>query len=173
VAKPKLRTLTIERLRELLTYDPETGVFHRPKGHRFPIAGWVNSVNGYRYIDIDGERYLAQRLAWFYMTGTWPDGEVDHRNLRRDDNWWENLRAATKAQNMQNTALLPTNKSGHKGVSWCSQRTKWVAMINCAGRQKNLGRYDSIEEAVAAYRRAATAMHGEFARTEVGPLGSG
>ncbi|SRR6266446_2339189 len=89
------KILTQERLKELLHYDPETGVFSwilkRP-------AYGGNKKRGHEYVlinDVDGRDYRAARLAHLYMTGEWPKHKMDHINRIKDDNRWENLRDVT------------------------------------------------------------------------------
>jgi hypothetical protein len=160
--------LTFERLHEVLHYDPDTGVWtwlarmssRAPKGAR---AGSVHRT-GYRHIRIDGERHRAHRLAFFYMTGSWPANEVDHKNVVPGDDRWVNLREATASQNQANRKLSRANTSGRKGVSWSKIKQRWVAHIQVRGRQKNLGAFDSLEEACATYSAAAADGFGDFAR---------
>jgi len=107
--------------------------------------------------------YAAHRLAWFYETGEWPSDEIDHKNRGRDDNWFENLREATRSQNVANTALRSTNTSGFKGVSFDRSRGRFLSKIKVNYRTINLGRFDAPEEAHAAYLAAAQKHFGEFA----------
>jgi hypothetical protein len=160
--------LNASRLREVLSYDPETGAFtwlvstarHRRIGD---VAGCVK--DGYRQIGIDGRRYRAHRLAWLWMTGEWPSAEIDHINGDPADNRIANLRPATSSQNKANARKRSRNTSGWKGVSWHARDRKWRAMIGVAGRQQHLGYFDCPAEAHAAYVRAAEHHFGEFART--------
>lgn len=157
-------------LRSLMAYNPETGVFTRlvatrGKGGRKPIgarAGFLNARDGRFYIDIHGKRYAAHRLAWLYMTGTWPS-EVDHKNRIPSDNRWSNLRVATRSQNNANVGLKSHNTSGVKGVCWDRSRGLWLAQISVDTKRMHLGRFSSKEEAAAAYARAAIQHFGEFA----------
>lgn len=157
-------TLTVERLKEVMQYDPETGKFcrlittnHRAKAGDEP--GW-NHCQGYRAIAIDGRCYLAHRLAWFFMTGEWPV-EVDHRNRNRLDNRWENLRNVTHQQNAQNVAVEKDFKLTTKlaGVSWDKSTSNWKSSICVDGRQKHLGRFDTDAAAHAAYVAAKRQLH--------------
>jgi HNH endonuclease len=158
--------LTQERLRELLDYDPVTGVFRRKincgsKGRAGSVAGRIRR-DGYWRIHIDYGDYAAHRLAFFWMTGKWPLQDVDHINLCRTDNRWENLREASRSQNMFNSRAPSTNSSGIKGVY--RSRDKWMAGITVSGKFKNLGYFSEIEDAAAAYYAAAKKYGGEFAR---------
>lgn len=161
--------LKAERVRKLLDYDPLTGIFRwrdMPQGRRSligEVAGFPGN-NGHWRIQIDGRTYQAHRVAWLYMTGVMPVEEVDHENLKRSDNRWENLRLATHAQNMSNTSARATNTSGFKGVSLFKQSGKWKAQIQSEGKGYHLGLFDTPEAAHAAYVEAANRLHGEFAR---------
>lgn len=160
-------SLAQARLRELLHYDPSTGVFTRLVAHRGVAVGTVAGSlkpSGYVLLDVECHRYRAHRLAWFYMTGEWPQTDVDHKNTVRNDNRWENLRLADNQQNQANSRISRDNTSGFKGVVWSRQRGKWQAKINPNRRQVHLGFYDRIEDAAAAYEAGAKKYFGEFAR---------
>ena len=93
-----MKTLTAARLRELLQYDPETGVFTRlvktSNGIKVGDVAGTADARGYILIRVDGWLHLAHRLAWLHMTCEWPKGMIDHINGVRDDNRWSNLRRA-------------------------------------------------------------------------------
>ena len=163
--------LTAERLRELLHYDPETGVFtwlvSRSNVKAGDIAGsYLCRGKVYRRIRVDSDNYIAHRLAFLYITGECPPNEIDHRNMIKDDNRWDNLRMATGTQNKWNRRAYANNTSGFKGVSWQPLARKWVAQIGIGmkGQQTYLGLFDSREEAHAAYSIAAQTHHGEVAK---------
>lgn len=165
MAKPP--TFTADRLRELLHYDRETGVFtwraDAGRGGRIAagsIAGGVSGSGGYILIWIDGKKRSAHRLAWLYVTGNWPTKWLDHRNAVRTDNRFSNLREATPAQNNQNIQARRSDcSSGVRGVTWVADRKKWRAVIVVAGRQRHLGHFDSITEATAARAAAKSVAH--------------
>lgn len=159
--------LTYERLHEVLHYDPATGNWKWAlskrgrgciKGER---AGCVKG-NGYNYITIDYCSYLASRAAVLYMTGAWPEAEVDHKNLIKTDDRWMNLRPATRGENAANVPSHVDNICGFKGVRKC--RGKWQARIMTDGVNVHLGSFCSPEEAHAAYCFAAVNHFGNFAR---------
>lgn len=160
--------LTQERLRELLHYDPATGIFRwrvRPakRVRAGDIAGHLNP-NGYITIRVDGRLYYAQQLAFLYVTGEWPAGDVDHRDGVRANNRWENLRPATRSENLRNMRLRSDNRSGLKGAHYRPSRGKWQSSIRVGNRTIRLGSFDSAEAAHAAYCEAAKKYFGEFAR---------
>ena len=107
------------------------------------------------------------RTAWrLFTNGAFPPKgfEIDHVSGIRSDNRWENLRLATRSQNNVNTAPRRDNTSGHRGVSWRSDRQKWHARIHVNKRPKIIGDFDSLADAIAARDRAAAQHYGEFIR---------
>jgi len=147
--------LTAERLRELLTYEPDTGVFR----WRVPAGRWLSipagslvgfSHKGYWRICIEGRFYKASRLAWLYMTGEWPVHQIDHRNRVKSDDRWENLRDVTCQINNLNKGKSKNNTSGQTGVWWSKSRQKWHVVY----RHKHIGYFSSKEEAVQARLKA-------------------
>lgn len=159
--------LTLERLRECLEYNPETGEFtwlvtnsyRRVAGK---TAGKFNR-DGYRLICLDKQSYMAHRLAWFYMTGAWPVEEIDHKNCNRSDNSFINLREAKSSQNKGNARTPKTNTSGIKGVIWDRERKKWRAQLRTGNKMMVIGRFDDKALAAEAYKQAAKLYFGEFA----------
>ena len=161
--------LTQARLKELLHYDPETGAFTWATGgkrkRKGAVAGNIHWT-GYRRICLEYKSYLGQRLAWLYMTGEWPPEEVDHINRDVADNRFDNLRLACKSENAGNTRRRVNNRSGVKGVSWHSAINRWRARVQKNGKCVYYEAFDTLEEAAAAYERAAKRIFGEFARTD-------
>lgn len=160
-------TLTAERAREALDYDPATGSFKwrvkmGARGCAGKQAGHINA-EGYLHIQIDGQKYLGHRLAFLIVNGTWPRS-VDHIDLNKANNSWSNLREASQSENMANQTVRSTNLLGVKGVSR-RPNGKYSAQIHCRGVKRYLGVFNTIDEASAAYRAAAVALNGEFART--------
>jgi hypothetical protein len=158
--------LTAERLRELLSYDPETGNFKwrvtKGRARAGDRAGCIYT-RGYAYIRIGGAAYKAHRLAWLYVHGHWPKEFIDHINGHRADNRLVNLREANRIQNFANSRLSCSNTSGFKGVSWDKRWRKWISSIGSSGRTVYLGWFDTPEEAHSAYMAEARKLHGEFA----------
>lgn len=158
--------ITQKQVKQHLHYDPETGIFTRKIGSRGCRVGDVaGGLDGRGYISIWllGKRYKAHRLAWFCMTGAWPKIDIDHKNLIRHENWWDNLREATKEQNRAN-AKYQEHSTPYKGVSWVKKHKNFKAGIKANGRRVHLGCFSTAEEAYAAYCKAATEHFGEFAR---------
>lgn len=155
-------TLTAERLRELLDYDPETGRFTW-RVRRGPVpaggkAGGRPDGSGYSQIRVDGRLHLAHRLAWLYMTGDQPPVEVDHRDTDPMNNRWSNLRASTRSGNNQNVRRARrNNSSGYLGVS--PRDGRWLAQIHANGKKRWLGLFDTPELAHGAYLKAKAALH--------------
>lgn len=153
-----MAAITQARLKELLNYDPETGVFTWLTGQQSgEIAGTRN--NGYLIIRVEGHSYPAHRLGWFYIHGTWPDRNLDHVNRTRDDNRLKNLREATPSQNAQNVAAHKDNNSGVRGILWDKSRRKWVAELTVNGKLMFKQRFNLKEEAVFARKQAEKQHH--------------
>ena len=119
--------------------------------------------DGRRYVSVDGVRYGEHRIIYFMHHG-YTELFIDHRDLDQTNNKIENLRAATKGQNEQNTTKRITNTSGYKGVSFNINKNKWRATITVNGKQKSLGYHFTPEAAFEAYKEAANKHYGDFAR---------
>ena len=160
-------TITAEYLRSILDYEPETGLF-RWKTTRHgrvkvgQIAGNVNPGHGYVIIEIDGKPRRAHRLAVLWMTGEWPERDVDHENLIRHDNRWGNIRPATEQQNGANRRALKNNACGFKGVYRAGNR--WRANIRVDYKLIHLGYSDTKEGAAKLYADASSLYFGKYAR---------
>ena len=165
-SKSKEARLTAERVRELFHYDQDTGVFTRRvtrqglKARAGDIAG-TRKPSGYLSIWICGANFMVHRLAWLYVHGTWPEGQVDHINQVKADNRIANLRVATHAENMQNRKPYKTNSTGLRGVY--RRKTQpdhlFYAAIKVNRKTINLGAFRTAEEAHAAYCAAAARLH--------------
>lgn len=159
--------LTQARLKELVSYHPETGLFTWIKP---PINRWVevgdvagSSTNkGYCQLMLSGKTYSQHRLAWLYVYGYFPESLIDHINGCPGDNSITNLRLATQSQNLFNSVKQSRNTSGFKGVSWHKWSKKWQASITVKGVPKHLGYFQEIEDAATAYNDAAKELHGSF-----------
>jgi hypothetical protein len=153
--------LTAERLRELLNYDPLTGVFSwRVNGRGRSGVGTVAGGSNHKYkrIAIDKKEYFVHRLAWLYVHGCWPTEDIDHINGDPSDNRIANLREATPSQNVMCARRAPRGRTGYRGV-FLHHTGKFFSRIG--GR--HLGVFETTEQAASAYRRAAKEHYGEFA----------
>jgi len=153
--------VTQDRLKALLDYNSETGIFTWKVcrgGVRIGAIAGAKS-EGYRNIMIDKISYQAHRLAWLYVYGKWPEKDLDHINLARDDNRIVNLRVVSDSENKQNQKMYKTNTSGYKGVHFSKASNKWRASI-CKNYQTiYLGSFDNPKEASLAYVNAAKKYH--------------
>lgn len=160
--------LTQARLKQLFFYDKATGIFTRLLSQGGQLIGEISNrpcKDGYVRISIDNQLYLAHRLAFLYVEGRWPPHHIDHKNLDRSFNAWDNLRPASWSQN--NHHMMVKNSTGFRGVVYLPAAQKFRAKIRCNGRHIHLGVFDSPEDAHAAYCAAAQQHFGEFATTEV------
>lgn len=154
--------LTAKYLRELLHYDPETGIFvWKIKPANCVQAGAVAGsmiTDGYLGISIKRVKYAAHRLAWLYVHGEWPKDQLDHVNGVRDDNRIVNLRESTQAENMQNAKAKRAGKFS-LGTTYNKGTKKWQATIRANSCTKYLGLFDTQEEAHQAYAAAKLTVH--------------
>lgn len=154
--------LTAERLRELLHYDAETGVFRWRVDRSIKTKAGAVAGNpqrsGHLRIGIDRREHQAHRLAWLYVTGKHPDHQIDHINGDPRDNRFANLRDVPVAVNIQNQRKpRRDNASGFLGVSpW---KNRWQAHICVFGKRQYLGQFETPEAAHSAYLVAKREMH--------------
>lgn len=150
-------------LREILMYDPKTGVFVWKKcigKSRTDVGSIAGGASGrYWRIQVKGIRYYGHQLAWFYVHGVWAI-EIDHCDKNKINNKLANLRLATRSQNLVNRKVK--NSTGYRGVSHRSKNC-FSARIKINKKLHRLGNFSSAEEAYAAYLQAAKKLHGEFA----------
>ena len=159
------KNLDVERLRSLLSYDEETGAFawrNSPNGmvKSGATAGGVTN-NGYLRIKIDRVLVMAHRLAWLYVNGKMPTGQIDHINCNKLDNRIANLREATPRMNTENQRVGRRRKNGGSllGASWAAPSKKWRATICHNGKIKHIGLFETEREAHKAYVDVKRKLH--------------
>jgi len=163
-----MNELTIERLKLLYHYDPETGVFTRLNARNNTRPGPLKTkpnTNGYLRLYIDGNRYKQHRLAIFYMTGEWPAKFVDHKYGDRARNAFSDLRDVSNQENCQNQRKA--HRDSTTGILGVYERknirtgafSKYTASITSNYQQKTLGSFLTIEEAQEAYLSAKRQLH--------------
>jgi hypothetical protein len=160
-----MKTVSVDRLREVVEYDPKTGLFK----WIHPELKWLHGKpvgrvsDGYLRFAVDGISVRAHRAAWALAYGEYPTNPIDHINGNRLDNRLENLRQATPRQNSYNKKLSCRSKTGVKGVGFDKRISLWNARIVVNGKRIYLGLFKTIDDAAKAYAVAAQLYHGEFA----------
>lgn len=160
-------TFTVEVLKSLFRYDPGTGHFYRlvAKTKRCRVGEIAGRRKPGEYVNIKvcGRMFKAHRLAWLYMTGNWPNDEIDHINGVRSDNAWSNLREATHRQNMCNIKFQRIKRSElPHGVVLHHDGIRFQSQIRVNGYAKYLGLFDTAEAAHDAWMKMARETRGEF-----------
>ena len=154
-------SFSVEKLRELVSYDPETGIFVRlvqtSSGALVGDVAGNPDTYGYLHFRVQGRLYLAHRLAWYHFFGEWPTTELDHINQIRNDNRIVNLRLVNRLINSQNASLSKNNTSGFNGVNW--KRNRWIAQIQCNGKKIHIGSFKKKADAIMA-RKVANIKYG-------------
>lgn len=151
----KVIELTHDRLLEALDYSPATGVFTwkiRPSNRiKVGDACGVISGNGHRYIMVDGAKFQASRLAWFYVHKEWPKGDIRQINGNHDDCSISNLRDVSRIDSARERGLVANNSTGFKGVS-PAPFGRFQSKITWNYKQISLGgNFETAEAASAAY----------------------
>jgi hypothetical protein len=163
---------SIRRIHELLSYDPITGVFtwrvsrKRNQVKKGSAAGYKTQL-GYIEIGLDGHRIMAHVLAYFIMTGSWPEKTIDHKNRKPSDNRWENLRPANQSEQSCNTKLDKRNKSGFRGVYYNGKNKNWCAEVRHLKVRHRRSGFKSATEANDWVRELRLSLHGEFANKDL------
>ena len=167
------KDITADRARELLHYDPETGVFTRRvasgKTHVGDVTGSKNAL-GYMMVGVDGSRYLAHRLAWLYTYGEWPKQDIDHIDQDKANNRIANLRDVSRSANNQNRSAALSN-SGTGIANVCpvtAGRRPYRVRLKLNGVIVYHKHFYTIEEAIAARDEARAKFH-PFAPTHTKP----
>lgn len=158
--------LTIERLKELLSYDEDSGnltwLINKKSAKKGNIVG-SKSKQPYCEVHIDGKKYLAHRLVWFYSYGFWPE-TIDHIDGNTRNNAIKNLREVTISQNSLNKRKSKSNLCGAKNVSFKRDRNKYAVNLDVDGKPRHIGHYANVELAIVAATEARNKYHGEYAK---------
>ena len=157
---------TQQNLKLLCHYDPITGVFKRIRKITW-VGNIINSESipnkvtcfGYYQLNIFGRPYAVHRLIFLYVTGRFPERDVDHINGDRTDNRWVNLREVTRRENMMNVGIRSNNTTGVTGVSKRKDTGKYIAYVDIEGQRIRLGNFDTLDAATEA-RAKASEQHG-------------
>ena len=155
--KRESELLTQARLKELLHYDPVTGIFTRAapsKGAKIGDIAGSRYKDGYIRMWVNGARFQAHRLAFLYMEGYFPENPVDHIDHNPSNNIWSNIREVSHSCNSRNCKMAKNNKSGVNGVNWHPRDKVWCANIRFNHKHVNLKASRDFTEAVA-HRLAA------------------
>ena len=148
----KSNLLTQQQLKKFIDYNSQTGLFTWKVNRggatkKNNIAGCVAS-DKYIVLTLFEKQYKAHRLAWLYVYGVFPSGNIDHINGNKQDNRIDNLRDVSHAKNSQNLSLDKRNKSGKTGVCWHIVSKKWIVNISVNKKAIHLGYFISLEDAI-------------------------
>ena len=172
MTKPK-NPFDADFAREMFDYDAEIGIVTRKIARSSALVGQKvgrHDARGYLRFEFLwwGQKYsvAVHRLGWLIYHGEWPKDQLDHINGIRDDNRLCNLREATQAQNNANTRMYKNNTSGHKNIKWEPDRQRYGVFIRYDNKLHRLGRFKTLEEAIAVRNAKYEEIYGEFTRYE-------
>lgn len=150
-------TLTQKRLAYLLDYNPVTGsmTWKHPTSERAIEGRRAGTIagNGRRYVALDNKKYMAHRLAWFYVYGAWPTANLCALNENYDDLRIANYVERTASETGRLGGPRKTSKSGTRGVSWSEKKGKWLACITHNYKYQHIGWFSSKEAATTARKQ--------------------
>lgn len=156
-----MRVIDAAFVRSVLSYDPATGdfIWIGKTGTATRLGSKAGRIDklGYIGIGIKNRKYAAHRLAWLWMTGDWPSGQIDHIDRNRGNNCWTNLRDVSASVNCRNRApyAFGYRREGTRGTAFHKKTGKWQAQLCMPhAAPKYLGLYKTEEEAAEAYRKA-------------------
>jgi hypothetical protein len=157
--------ITQSELKEVLNYDPNTGIFtwKQKTSNRIKVGAIAGNLHNCGYIElkVKGNRILAHRLAWLYEHGKLPS-LIDHINGDKKDNRICNLRQASFAENAYNSKIRVDNKSGIRCVCWDNKRQSWGVRIKLEGKLKYFGNYKDLNEAAKIAEKYRKEYHASF-----------
>jgi hypothetical protein len=159
--------ITQNRLKEVLDYNPITGIFIRKirinKVKAGSIAG-TKTAQGYLSVSIDGRPYLLHRLVILFMTGSFPEKQVDHINGIRTDNRWMNIRNVSVQENSFNRVPNKNRELQVKNVYWIPKLKRYRVKMKINKITTHFGYYDDLELAELVAKEAQQKYHGVYAR---------
>jgi hypothetical protein len=165
--------ITQKRLHDLFEYRKDGNLIWKVSiSNRVKIGDIVGYIDSgqkplYRRTQLDGKKHRVHRLIFLYHYGhITPGMDIDHIDGNSLNNRIDNLREATRSQNLQNSKISSNNTSGVKGVLWDKKYRRWEVRLSIEGKVKYLGQYKTLEEAEAVVKEARVKYHGEYARHE-------
>ena len=152
-----------ETILRRLSYNKETGSVIWLDGKRAGRKIYNTSCDGYHRLKILGSTYYLHRVCWFLHYREWPTSHLDHVNGDKTDNRIVNLRVASSTQNSANRSLAVNNTTGHKGVVYLENISKYMVRVGSSPRVL-VGYFENLDDAAKAYNDAAKELYGEYAR---------
>lgn len=155
-----MNQITAQDVRDKYDYNPDTGVFVFRAGKKAGMVCGAVHPDGYLLIAVKNKCQRAHRMAWLYVHGEHPAGEIDHINGIRGDNRIANLRVTDRRGNMQNQHGPKKNsRCSSVGVSYRPKTGQYVARIQTVGGRLYLGCFRNELDASNAYQAAKKIYH--------------
>lgn len=161
--------VSLEELRQLV-YLQDGELYWAPRGVKNWDSRYAHTPAlthkgplGRRSGVINGRRYLRSRVVWALTFGSWPEGNLDHKDRDPSNDCVSNLRVCSQQENMFNRTPSAGKTSAFKGVSWHKHTKKWRSYIEVGGKKHSLGYFHEEVEAAKAYNNRAAELFGEFA----------
>ena len=159
--------MTYEEAHKYFIYCRVRGVLFnridRPGAKAGAMAGWIDKTHGYTFIKFRGKAYRSHNVIWLMETGSFPDGEIDHKDINRSNNRISNLRDVTRSQNTMNRNKQANNSTGIIGTAYHKRDKVFTAYINRDGKRHHLGYFPTLQKAADARKAAEKELFGVYA----------
>lgn len=157
--------LTQKYLRNLFEYSQDGSLFWKKSKGIVDISGkeaGKPTKDGRCVVFIDGKQYGKHQILFMLEHGYMPL-EIDHKDRNPLNNRIDNLRDASRQEQLFNRKIAKNNTSGVKNVYWRAARQKWLVVFQINKKLHRFGHFSDLEMANKKAIQVREQLHGEFA----------